>query len=69
VITPVFVGKVPGPLSQVRVCPLEGVAQLNVTCPAETVLGVGLKKSLPTVMVELLPPPPPPPPPPGVPVL
>jgi OmpA-OmpF porin, OOP family len=36
---------------------------VNVTAPAATVLGVGLKKSLPTVIVELEPPPPPPPPP------
>jgi hypothetical protein len=45
-------------------CPFEGTDQANVTVPAATVLGVGLKKSLATVIVVLAPPPPPPPPPP-----
>jgi hypothetical protein len=64
---PVFAGSVPGPLSHVRVCPFDGVAQRNVTDPAGTVTGVGLKKSLPIVMSVADPPPPPlplPPPPP-----
>jgi hypothetical protein len=63
-MTPVLAGNVPGPLSHVRVCPFEGVFQEKVTVPAGTVLGVGLKKSLPTVMVVLCPPPPESPPPP-----
>jgi hypothetical protein len=59
VIVPVFAGNVPGPLSHTRVCPFDGVLHENVTVPADTVLGVGLKKSLPTTIVVLLPPPPP----------
>jgi hypothetical protein len=62
VIVPVFAGNVPGPLSHASVCPFDGVAQLNVTAPADTVSGVGLKKSLPTVMVVARPPLPPLPP-------
>jgi hypothetical protein len=61
-------GKVPGPLSQMRVCPAEGVAQVKFTPPAGIVSGVGEKKSLATVIVVLWPPlletPPPVPPPP-----
>jgi hypothetical protein len=41
------------------VWPFDGVAQENVTVPADTVLGVGLKKSLRTAIVVLLPPLPP----------
>src|SRR5205823_1623488 len=54
----------PAPVSHVTLCPFDGVAQVNVTCPAGTVSSAGLKKSFPTVIVVLCPPPPPPPPPP-----
>jgi hypothetical protein len=41
------------------VCPFDGVAHANVTVPADTVSGVGLKKSFRTAIVVLLPPLPP----------
>jgi len=59
VMVPVLVGRIPGPLSHVRVWPFDGVAHENVTTPANIVSGVGLKKSLPTAIVMLLPPLPP----------
>jgi len=46
-----FAGNVPGPLSQVTLWPSEGLDQLNVTWPALTVSGVGVKKSFFTEIV------------------
>src|SRR5258707_532543 len=65
-MTAVFVGSVPGPLSQMTECPFDGVAQLNVTVPAETVSGVGEKRLFLTAMFAVWPPPVVPPPPPYV---
>lgn len=51
-----FGGSGAGPVCHVTLWPLEGVAQVNVTWPAGTVFGVGLKKLLPTVIFVELPP-------------
>jgi hypothetical protein len=63
-MTEVFVGSVPGPLSQMTEWPFEGVDHVNVTVPAETVSGVGEKRLFLTEMLAVWPPVPPPPPPP-----
>src|SRR5690242_19387484 len=63
-MTEVFVGSVPGPLSQITEWPFEGVDHVKVTVPAATVSGVGEKRLFLTEMLAVEPPVPPPPPPP-----
>src|SRR2546423_6525447 len=51
-----FAGSVPGPVSHVTLCEFDAFDHVNVTCPAATVSGVGLKELLVTVMLVLCPP-------------
>src|ERR1044072_3268190 len=49
-------GNVPGPVSHVTLCEFDALTQLNVTCPAGTVSGVGFKELLLTVSAVVCPP-------------
>ncbi|HZE94413.1 MAG TPA: hypothetical protein VEZ49_06860 [Gemmatimonadales bacterium] len=51
-----FAGKAAGPVSHVTLCELDALVHVNVTWPAGTVSGVGLKKLLLTVRLVVCPP-------------